>query len=194
MSDPKQPRRLHAACTGQGRTRCRRARGLAAVACALTIAACGSAQRSDSARSSGYSQGVRYSDCMRSHGVPNFPDPSPGGGIPFISANSGINTNSPAFQGAQSTCRTLAPGGQGVTAAMRTATDARWLTISRCMRRHGVPDFPDPTLSMPPSNSNAYGFISDQNGVVVALPGTNPTSPAFLHAATACKMGLPKSG
>jgi hypothetical protein len=137
---------------------------------------------------------VRYSDCMRAHGVPNFPDPSAAGGIPFIAAGSGINTLSPAFQGAQLACHTLAPGAHGVSAGMKAATDARWLKISRCMRRHGVPDFPDPTFSMPPSNSNAYGFISDQNGVVVALPGTSPTSPAFAQAANACRMGLPKPG
>lgn len=171
----------------------------AAIAAAAVIAACGgsthpSRKTLTGTTSSGYSQGVKYSDCMRMQGVPNFPDPSTGGGIPFISANSGINTNSPAFQAAQSACHTLAPGGQGVTTAMKAAADARWLRIARCMRRHGVPNFPDPTFSMPPSNSNAYGFISDQNGVVVALSGTSPFSPAFLRAATACKMGLPKSG
>jgi len=61
------------------------------------------------------------------------------------------------------------------------------------MRRHGVPGFPDPTHGMPPPNSDAYGFISDDNGVVVALPVTiNPNSPAFRQAAAACKWQLPK--
>jgi hypothetical protein len=39
---------------------------------------------------------------MRSHGVPNFPDP--GASLP-----SGVNPQSPAFQAAQQACRQLEP-------------------------------------------------------------------------------------
>jgi hypothetical protein len=42
---------------------------------------------------------------MRAHGVPDFPDPSPGGGL-SISLNAGgdLNPNSPAFQAAAKLC------------------------------------------------------------------------------------------
>jgi hypothetical protein len=174
--------------------RWRRSCALAAIACALAIAACGSARKSSGAGSSGYSQGVKYSDCMRAHGVPNFPDPTANGGIPPILAGSGINFFSPAFEAAQSTCHKLAPGGGPGSgpAHASPATAARWLRISECMRRHDVPDFPDPTSSMPPPDSNAYSFISDQNSVVVAVPATiNSDSPAFRQAAAACNWQLP---
>jgi hypothetical protein len=49
-------------------------------------------------------QALRFSQCMRTHGVPNFPDPSfNGGGIGL----QGIDPNSPAFQAAQSACGSL---------------------------------------------------------------------------------------
>jgi hypothetical protein len=54
---------------------------------------------------------LKYSQCMRSHGVPNFPDfgqsnPSPAPG------NSGaINPNSPQFQAASTACQHLLPPG-----------------------------------------------------------------------------------
>ncbi len=53
---------------------------------------------------------LKYSQCMRSHGLPNFPDPteSPDG----ISLRlSGVDPNSAQFRSAQTACRSLAPGG-----------------------------------------------------------------------------------
>jgi hypothetical protein len=53
---------------------------------------------------------LKYSQCMRSHGLPNFPDPteSPNG----ISLRlDGIDPNSAPFRSAQSACRSLSPGG-----------------------------------------------------------------------------------
>jgi hypothetical protein len=53
---------------------------------------------------------LKYSQCMRSHGLPNFPDPteSPNGiGLRL----SGIDPNSAQFQAAQTACRSLSPGG-----------------------------------------------------------------------------------
>jgi len=53
------------------------------------------------------------SRCMRSHGVPNFPDPKlqtgPYGGVAFSVDFSGtdIDPNSPAFQAAQNHCGSI---------------------------------------------------------------------------------------
>jgi hypothetical protein len=54
---------------------------LVACGCILAIAACGSSRSRSGSGSKTFAQGVRYSDCMRSHGVSNFPDPAPGGGF-----------------------------------------------------------------------------------------------------------------
>jgi hypothetical protein len=164
-------------------------RVLALVGCVAGIAACGSPHNpTTSAGSAHRGQFLAFSECMRAHGVTSFPDPGPRGGIQ-LSANSGINPFSPAFKTAQSSCRKLLPGG-GPGAHPPSEQDKQaMLRISECMRRHGVTDFPDPTLT-PPSSPAGYSIVSDHNGVVLAVPSAiNPASPVFKHASAACGFG-----
>ena len=53
-------------------------------------------------------QALRFSRCVRSHGVPNFPDPDSTGRIPDP-ASLGIDQGSPKFQAANQTCRRYRP-------------------------------------------------------------------------------------
>jgi len=61
-------------------------------------------------------QALKFSACMRSHGVTNFPDPqfSSGGGIRIKiqpgPGGSGLDPSSPIFQAAQKACGSLLPG------------------------------------------------------------------------------------
>ena len=62
-------------------------------------------------------QALKFSQCMRSHGLPNFPDPKPSsGGVGLvIGKNSGLDPNSPQFKTAQQACKTFLPGqGKGL--------------------------------------------------------------------------------
>jgi hypothetical protein len=86
---------------------------LAIFCCALVLAACGSSSKKPAAKSFADSA-IAYSQCMREHGVTNFPDP--GGGAINI-AGTGINPASPAFQAARTTCRKLLPFGGSRTHA-----------------------------------------------------------------------------
>jgi hypothetical protein len=59
---------------------------------------------------------LKNSQCMRRHGVANFPDPQfgPGGRISMsINVKSGIDPNSPTFQNAQKACRGILGGAKG---------------------------------------------------------------------------------
>jgi hypothetical protein len=81
---------------------------LAAVTCAVAIPACGSSSKPSSTTGwTGIGQGVAYADCMRSHGVTGFPDPSPGGGVALPST---ISQQSPSYQNALRTCAKLQSG------------------------------------------------------------------------------------
>ena len=84
---------------------------------------------------------------MRSHGVPNFPDPSPGG--PGVIPSS-INPQAPAFLSAQKACAKFVGGGEnrGAGAEMEKLALPN---LAKCMRAHGLPNFPDPTTSPPPA-------------------------------------------
>ena len=146
---------------------------LAVVSSAVAIAACGSSSKSSTVTggSSQYAQGVKYADCMRSHEVPNFPDPSPGGGFPL--RTSGINQQSPAFESAHKACAALQPGGASAPPPISAAQQAGMVANARCIRKHGVPNFPDPT------------FGPGGEGAGVDFQG-NASSPAFQKAAKAC--------
>ena len=133
---------------------------------------------------------------MRANGVPHFPDPSPGGGFLF-QTGTGVDPSSPAFKAAQAKCMKLMPGG-GLTPGSTTHPSAQWLAqmvkAARCMRRHGISGFPDPTTTIP-SNPFAAGsgggVISDIDGAVFVFPATlDMQSPAFVRAAAACKFPL----
>ncbi len=122
---------------------------LSALGCAAVIAACGGSS-SKSTTSAGYTQGVKFASCMRSHGVPNFPDPVAGGGFQFP-VSSGFNPFAPAAAAAQHDCRSLLPAGGKGPGEASAQGKARSLALAQCMREHGVTGFPDP-VSSPPSN------------------------------------------
>ena len=175
-----------------------RRRGLpiavAAVSCAVAIAACGSSgptHGSTGATAQIKNGGVLdFAKCMRSHGVPNFPDPKVSGpGIQLLDSSSGINPQSPAFQSAQTSCQHLAGGGPGSGPPSAQAR-AQLLQISECMRRHGISSFPDPQAGSPPSSLAGYNAIIGHGGIPASI---DMASPAFKHAATACNFG-PRGG
>jgi hypothetical protein len=151
----------------------------AAFICAAVIGACGSSSPSPSAGPTGGPL-LALAECMRSHGVPNFPDPAARGGL--IVPND-IDPQSPAFESAQQACARLAqgpPGGPGASESRKLEL----LTLARCMRAHRIANFPDPTSSPPPPTSgNALG--GDGWYLALGTPQERRT-PAYKGAAAAC--------
>jgi hypothetical protein len=95
---------------------------------------------------------LAYSACMRSHGVPGFPDPTGSGGIPKQAVESAFqNVSSSQADAASEDCEPLLPPGgslSGQSAERVTARDQQdYLRAAACMRSHGVTNFPDPTFS-----------------------------------------------
>jgi len=121
--------------------------------------------------------GAKFSDCMRKHGVTNFPDPNSDGVI-SISSGMGIDPQSPKFQTARQTCDKLLPNGGKPTPAEQAQHQQELLAYSKCMRAHGVKDFPDPT----------NGGLQIRVG-----PGSDldPDNPTFKGAQQACQKDLP---
>ena len=159
---------------------------LAVIASAVAITACGSSSASRSAGgSSAAAQELKFTECMRSHGVPNLPDSSVAGVL--IPIGSDINPQSPAFKSALRVCAKLLPGGGPGSAPASAQRKAQALQLSECMRRHGVSGFPDPTFSSRPPNS-AASQAHGSDGVFLAIPNTiNTGSPVFKQAAAACR-------
>jgi hypothetical protein len=100
---------------------------------------------------------VSYSNCMRSHGVPNYPDPS-GGQLPKGDARA-FGVSSQVFSAARSACQSLLPNSGSfqeqasqcsLAGNCPPAVVAQMMAIDRkfaqCMRSHGVPNWPDPII------------------------------------------------
>jgi hypothetical protein len=120
---------------------------------------------------------VAFSRCMRSNGMPNFPDPQRVGGRSLKLTVQRLAASNPRFQAAERTCRHLLPnGGSGSQeTAQQTRTQlADELSFARCMRSHGVTRFPDP---------KAQGGLTVE---MVQAQGINVHSPAFLRVVQAC--------
>jgi hypothetical protein len=154
--------------------------GLAA--CGSTGQPSGTATGSANGASGDRTTDFEFARCMRSHGVTNFPDPTPGGGIELPT---NLNPDSPAFRTARQACKQFLPDKAGPPATP-VADRAAALTLARCMRSHGVPQFPDPAFS-PLRNAQR---VLVMRGIVFAMPASiDPKSPAFQQAARDCGFG-----
>jgi len=121
---------------------------------------------------------LAFAQCMRAHGVASFPDPDSSGRIAVQAGQgTGIDPRSPQFQAAQQACKAYAPFGVGTS--RKVGDRATLLRFSRCMRSHGVADFPDP---------NGQGGIAITGGPSGDL---DPNSPQFQSAQRACQHLLP---
>jgi hypothetical protein len=150
------------------------------------VADLGTTQTTTSAAASGTS-GERYAACMRSHGVPQFPDPTNNGKTFHIQIGpGGIDKSSPRFRSAEASCASLQPPGPSFEGPTITpAEQVDYLKAAACMRAHGVPGFPDPTF--------VGGHVSFN------IPaGISRNSPVVARAIETCRKripaGLPYSG
>ena len=145
----------------------RRAGGLAAlVVMALPTAACGGSPSASRMAGSTTHQSATTSSrtharhlagqCIRQHGIPNFPDPivatsGPAKGKAILDKQALRPVPNSVVTRAMAACQTaLAQAGiSGHTAGptISTADQADYLRAAACMRSHGITDFPDPTFS-----------------------------------------------
>jgi hypothetical protein len=129
------------------------------------------------------SQMTKFASCMRSHGVPGFPDPNAQGAI-SVSSASGIDPGSQQFQHAQQACQKLLPNGGQPSPAQQAQMRTQALAFSACMRSHGVPNFPDPQFS-------SGGRVTMKLTAGSGGSGIDPSSPQFQAAQKACQKDLP---
>ena len=184
--DPNGHRRQTAARTA--------APALAAFAACVLAVGCGGSSPRNTTGSNTAAQQVAFSRCMRTHGVPDFPDPGPSSGaensIGGIGIPTTINMQSPAFKAAKANCLKLLPSGPPVGAQQLAALKRQMLQTSQCMRANGVTGFPDPTNGPVPSGSPGNSIGMGSHIVSLVIPSTiDVDSPAFKQAAATCHLG-----
>jgi hypothetical protein len=119
---------------------------------------------------------IRFSQCMREHGLPWFPDPDPDSG--------GLKMKIPKGQdkakvdAAMEACKKVMPNG-GEPPKLDAAAIEQARQMAKCMRENGVPNFPDP---------DANGQIRIDGNKL----GIGPEDPKFAAADKACDKYRPK--
>jgi hypothetical protein len=158
---------------GLGRRRgARLAAVVTTVAGIALLAACGGGGSTSSQGSTYYQKAVSYAKCMRSHGVPSFPDPDSQGHFPPLQVGrDGVSQQT--VSSAEQACQKLRPAGGTGGAQQQQAKLADGLAFARCMRAHGVPNFPDPSAS--------------NGGIGYDLSGVDTHSPQYQTANRTCQ-------
>src|SRR5215472_4687390 len=188
-----------------GRSGPRRALALAALAAtAMLVAACGGNSPPSAAGSAQYQKALAFSKCMRSHGALGFPDPTSQGTITVTQAM----LNSTQIRSAGSSCKNLLPrNAVQLPPALERKLEKQALQYAACMRSHGVPSFPDPTIrngtvgfhvavqAAAPPQSSPGAPAPKSSGSGPKSPGGPPAMPPQFQAAQrACQNLMPGNG
>jgi hypothetical protein len=116
--------------------------------------------------------------CLRTHGVPNYPDPNAAGQEP---PNSKQLISPPQGQAAVRACSYLGNRVHNDVAAQNQVVLAEYVRFAQCMRSHGLPNFPDPVNS-----EGRVEFV-----LSASQDGFDPHSPQVLAKAHDCEHVLP---
>jgi hypothetical protein len=110
---------------------------------------------------------------MREHGISDFPDPQPGGGLAIqVEPGSDLDPDNPQYKAADDACKSLLPPPPSEEDQAQEFADM--LAYAKCMREHGFPTFPDP--------KPGEGIDLD----VGKHPELDPSNPQFQAANEVC--------
>lgn len=98
-----------------------------------------------------------YAQCMRDNGLPDFPDPDREGHIPI--EDDSLDMDSDVAKKANETCEPLMPKESEAEQQEDYNAD---LEFAKCMRKEGIPGFPDPPA--PGSEPATQGDTNDGTG------------------------------
>jgi hypothetical protein len=144
----------------------------------VLAAACGGS--SGSAATTGHAGALAYAQCLRSHGVPGWPDPDSHGYFEINAPEMGINMNSATFASANKACAHLDPAFSSPWSSGKAQKFlAQALKYVACMRSHGVTGMPDPQVKRDGRVGLGIPNSIDLNSppVVAALRACQPLQP-----------------
>jgi hypothetical protein len=160
---------------------------IATAASGLLAAACASSPSSTSSSAPAAQQNglLAFSRCMRSHAVPNFPDPNRSGVLPKSQITQ-LAASSPLFPAAHRACEQLLPNGGQPTQAQAQQAWNDMRNFARCMRSHGVPNRPDPAATSQQDQRPSFTCRT-------ALTRTRRRSPPRSTHASTCSTRITRS-
>ena len=126
-------------------------------------------------KASAREKAVRFAECIRAHGVADFPDPNAKNEFEY-----GVSVTPAVWKRATAACKDLQP--PGTLSSKRTPKEQSGaLKFAQCMRDNGVKDFPDPTNGEPLVDTTKIPSLGDRS------PRTDPV---FAPAMDKCRVAL----
>jgi hypothetical protein len=107
----------------------------------------GASGSGESKKATARDRAVRFAECIRSHGVSDFPDPNEKNEFEY-----GVSVSPAVWRRATTACKDLQP--PGTLSSKRTPKQqSASLRFAQCIRENGVKDFPDPVNGEPLVNT-----------------------------------------
>jgi len=159
--------------------------GCGLLAAALLLAACGGSSASPKPSSaSAADNALKFSRCMREHGVKNFPNPETTSNGATKLQFKAEGTSPKTMEAAQQACRKFQEeGGEGpeLSPQQKVEQEEAVQKFAKCMREHGI--------EVEASTSGGGVQVKIEGGP--GAGGPNPRSPAFQEAQEACQGLMP---
>jgi hypothetical protein len=109
---------------------------------------------------------VKFAECIRAHGVSDFPDPDAKNQFAY-----GVSVSPAVWKQATTACKDLQP--PGALSSKRTPKEqSASLRFAQCVRDHGVKDFPDPVNGEPLINTYKIPSSNKPGGMTILNAAT----------------------
>jgi hypothetical protein len=105
---------------------------------------------------------VKFAECMRENGYPDFPDPKASGEFPTF----GISVSPAVWTKALRACKELQPPGS-FSAHQSPKQLSAALKFAQCIRENGVKDFPDPVNGEPLVDTTRIPSTNTPEGMAI---------------------------
>ncbi|WP_445152694.1 hypothetical protein [Baekduia sp. Peel2402] len=104
---------------------------------------------------------VKFAECIRAHGVRDFPDPNAKNDFEY-----GVSVSATVWQRATTACKDLQPPGT-LSSKRSSKQQSASLQFAQCIRDNGVKDFPDPVNGEPVINTYKIPSSNRPGGMTI---------------------------
>jgi hypothetical protein len=111
---------------------------------------------------------------MRANGVANFPDPQRGQTTAKFPGAQQLGISGSRYRAAEGSCAHLLPNGGRTTQAALQHMLSELVRLSQCMRAHGVPNWPDPSVG--PDGLPGFNLVG-----IRGLDSSSPETMTKIH-------------
>jgi hypothetical protein len=142
-----------------------------------TASSTGTASSGANTKLTARDKAVKFAECIRAHGVSDFPDPDAKNQFQY-----GVSVSPAVWKQATTACKDLQP--PGTLSGKRTPKQqSASLRFAQCVRDHGVKDFPDPVNGEPLIDTTKIPSSNKPGGMTILNAATQKCGSVLGQAA-----------